>query len=323
MVTLSNQFGKPYMTKGGQGKLFSDPKPTNEHRYQAGYTPDRMAAVRDSMIDVQSGPEGHFGGPAGQHRALGVIARSKTPVREFNEAPVKVAIKRSGMQDPSGVSHDDLWPLRVNMATKSVQGSGKRGAGAAAGNYSSGGAWERGSINVGAHHHESEEHAGQSLIHELGHYKSAKVDNSGHQEWYGRDPAETGREEARADDNMVSRWRPDPRDVRHGTSNPKTPTYEWSGAFSGMGSGKAHGPYVTARKTLSPGEKKTIRTYGFRPGGRTVEPFTHDATGEHWAPTGKHTNGWHVQGNLFSGDQFGEDVRPPGNFDRRPPLKSF
>lgn len=264
MVDLSSQFGGPYFTRGGQGKFFRDPKPINQHRYQAGYTPDRMSAIKQSMIDVNAGLEGHFAGPAGAHRALQVIARSKTPVREFNEAPVKVAVQRTGMSDPSGVDRSDLWPLHIQVAQEAVLGSGKRGSGAAAGNYSGGGDWERGNINIGAHHHDTEEQAGQSLIHELGHYKSAKVDNSGHQAWYGRDPAETGREEARADDNMVKRWRPDPRDVRKGTSNPKQPTYEWSGAFHGMGGRKAHGPYLTARTTIPKADKAYMRETGQR-----------------------------------------------------------
>jgi len=311
MVDLSSQFGSPYFTKGGQGKLFHDPKPTNEHRYQAGYTPDRMAAVQQAHIDVTSGPEGHFGGPVGRHRALGVIARSKTPIRELNDAPLKVAVKKSYeiSGDPGGVTAADLWPLRINVAQGRVGNTGLRGQGAAAGNYNGGGVWDRGEINIGANHHDTEEHAGQSLIHELGHYKSAKVDDTGHQEWYGRDPAETGREEARADDNMVSRFRPDPRDVRKGKSNPNHPTYEWSGAFRGMGGQKAHGPYLTARKTLTKGERSTIRENGFRPGKRS-EAYTHanDFVTEHDGALHQfnhHEGKWQEQHPLFHPDQFG------------------
>jgi len=69
-----------------------------------------------------------------------------------------------------------------------------------------------------------------------------------------------------------------------------------------LGGKKAHGPYVRARKTLNPEEKKTILYHGFRPMPRTLpEPFVHEATGEHFSHTGVGRD-WHVQGNLFAED---------------------
>ncbi len=45
---------KPYITKGGQGKLFPDQKPDDSVRYPRGYTPDRMAEVKAAPIRMPS-----------------------------------------------------------------------------------------------------------------------------------------------------------------------------------------------------------------------------------------------------------------------------
>jgi len=47
---------QPYFTKSGVGKLFPDPKPTDEHRYQRGYTPERQREVAEVLPQI-SGPE--------------------------------------------------------------------------------------------------------------------------------------------------------------------------------------------------------------------------------------------------------------------------
>jgi hypothetical protein len=298
MVTLSNQFGGPRMTKGGQGKLFSDPKPTNEHRYQRGYTPERMAEVRNARMDINAGPSKHpertktgpFTEHGGERHIQEVIARSTTPMHEINVPKTTWG---------SDIDPDDAYPLHINAGVTSFGGSRSY-----AGTYRGGGShYERGQIDLAGGSigsHSGPERAGQTLLHEMGHYRSAKVEHNPSAEY--RTPGQVGKEEAFADDNEVERWRPDPRDVRKGKSKPPTPGYENSGAFYGLGGQKAHGPYVRARKTLNPEEKKTILHHGFRPMPRTLpEPFVHEATGEHFSHTGVGRD-WHVQGNLFAED---------------------
>jgi len=293
MVTLSDQFGGPRFTKGGQGKFFSDPKPVDEHRYQRGYTPERMNDVRQARMMVTAGQEGSgpFTGPAGEQQVHEVIARSKTPMREINIPKTAYGTDR----DP-----DDVFPLHIETGLK---GNLSGRSTAAAGTYSGGGMYERGNIRIAGGavgNYGGAEGAGQTLLHELGHYRSAKVEHNDSAHY--RTPGQVGKEEAFADDNEKERWRPDPRDVRKGISKPPRGAYENSGAFNGLGGKKAHGPYVRARKTLNPEEKKTILEHGFRPMGRSKpEPFTHEVTGEHYSHTGVGRD-WHVQGNLYAAE---------------------
>lgn len=306
---------EPYFTKGGQGKLFPDPKPIAQHRYQRGYTPERMREVKGSMLDVTSTGRGNFAGPAGIDRVYQTIARSTTPVHEFNETPVRTAWRKSGRPDHPNIDTSDMFPLHIETGHDVAKLSG---IGNAAATYNAGGTWERGLARVGADTHDTEEHAGQSLLHEIGHYRSEKVENTGHQSSYGKDPAETGREEAFADDNMVTRWRPDPRDVRRGTSHPKEPSYEGGGGVfpRGYGGQKAYGPYLTARTTLTKEQKRAMRSIGGRPMRNrdlyTETSFTQPSGSQHTMDNPDTVREdrtykpamWNVQHPLFNHQQF-------------------
>lgn len=293
MVQLSDQFGSPRMTKGGQGKLFSEPKPTDQHRYQRGYTPERMAAVRGSMIDFETVKAGPNDSPATRYavgqthqsarRMADVVARSTADMHHYGQGSVDVAARRTHMTNR--VNPSDMWSLHVST------GDHLPGA---AGTYSGGGTWDRGQIRIEGRG--DEEAHGQTLMHEMGHYISHKINPSDSNDY--NTPTRVGREEAHADDYMMTHWRPDPRDVRRGTSAKPRPVYENSDAFYGNGRKKAHGPYLTARTTLNPDQKKTIRRVGYSPGVRTSKPFTHEATGDRWSPTG--LSGWNTQGALFN-----------------------
>jgi len=289
MVTLSDQFGAPHFpgnnSKGwSQGKLFKDPKPTDEHRYQRGYTPERMQEVRGARMDIDAGPSqvpdrvraGPFTEHGGERHVQEVIARSTTPMHEINVPKTPWGSDR----DP-----DDVFPLHINAGVTS--GMGARGR-SFAGTYKGGGSHERGEIDLAGGalgNHLGNERAGQTLLHELGHYKSAKVEHNDSAHY--RTPSQRGKEEAVADDNEMERWRPDPRDVRAGRSKAPQASYENSGAFMGMGGQKAHGPYVRARKTLNPMEKEVIKAHGFRPQGLAKQlaaqktPADRDGSFEH------------------------------------------
>jgi hypothetical protein len=223
---------KPYFTRGGQGKLFRDPKPVDEHRYQRGYTPDRMRDVKSWDIDPNPGKEGTpYGGHGGAHRILETIARSTTPASDFPH-------------------DDDKYPLRID-AGQSLN--------SASGTYQDDSMWSRGRIALAGYKNrdtgkvgfqagrQMEERVGQTLMHELGHYRSKKVERNPHS--YYSTPTDRGKEEAFADDNEVSRFRPDPRDVRRGLSQPVTPSYESVVAHYGIGGKKSHAAYLRARKT--------------------------------------------------------------------------
>jgi len=262
MVQLSNdQFGKPYFTKSGIGKLFRDPKPIDKHRYPWGYTPERMREVRNTHLDIThvGSDTDAFGGPGGAHRAYGVIARSTTPVEDFQSTP-------------HGYTEDDYHPLEIMTGSPMRRG--------VSGMYHStrDATYHRGLIEISGEKGEhppgprsrfdrsvAEHQAGQTLLHELGHYKSRMVENNPSAAY--DTPTQRGKEEAVADDNKVTRYRPDPRDVRRWPGFSKTPVgaYEPSGAFQGLGGAVAHRAYVKARKTLSPEEKETINRVGYRP----------------------------------------------------------
>jgi hypothetical protein len=238
MVTLSDQFGSPHFPaknkKGwSQGKLFADPKPTDEHRYQRGYSPERMAEVKSWPMEVRS-----TGGARGNRQTHEVLARSTTPSSDFPDT-------RWG---PDNEKQD---PLRI---TTGLNGSGTGYAGV----YSGNGQGVRGDILVnknspheGLTEHQDRERQGQTLLHEMGHYRSAKVENApyGNESAGYHTPEMRGREEAFADDNMMTRWRPDPRDVRAGRSEGPHPSYEFGKAFQGLGGQKAFGAYAKARQT--------------------------------------------------------------------------
>jgi hypothetical protein len=84
----------------------------------------------------------------------------------------------------------------------------------------------RGTVSIGSEF-STLQHAQQGLIHELGHYKSVKIDKN---PLGGAKGIKGAREEARADDYEQEHWRPDPRDVKRGKEKnfPKKSMY-WDG----------------------------------------------------------------------------------------------
>lgn len=229
MVELSDQFGKPYFTKGGQGKFFQDPKPVDQHRYQRGYTPDRMAEVKGmSLTHLQSEdsvPGAAFSGPAGTHRLHEVIARSQTPYEEHSRLDLML---KHGVQRPLGIVTGEELPNMHGFYHPMSRG-------------------ESGMVAISAHEGD-EERAGQTLLHEMGHFRSHKIEKNIHS-IYKDDPRSRGQEEAFADDNRMSRWRPDPRDVRKGRSKPVESAYEM-GALTGSPMGQQFdNAYLASRRT--------------------------------------------------------------------------
>jgi len=81
---------QPYFTKSGVGKLFPDPKPTDEHRYQRGFTPERKRDV-ELAAPVISGPGDRPAYPGQTKQEQGefmasmydTLARSTMPTRHI------------------------------------------------------------------------------------------------------------------------------------------------------------------------------------------------------------------------------------------------
>jgi hypothetical protein len=220
---------------GSQGKLFRDAKPTAKHRYQRGYTPERMAQVKAMPIKTYTGDRGGaFSGAAGHQQVREVIARSATPAEE-----IKPQFTGDTLTIRTGAS------LGSNAGTYAKSKFGGHGTIDLDRGYGS-----------KSHPHENREQAGQTLLHELGHARS----NYEYTEHSALDTrAKLGEEEAYADDNMMKRWRPDPRDVRRGRSHAPSPSYESPDAFKGYqvpaqlsritGGKTAHKAYLAARQT--------------------------------------------------------------------------
>jgi len=225
--------------KTSQGKFFTDPKPEDSARYPRGYTPERMKEVRGMAIDYMEAapssaqlvtrekmrrspskkmraegykPQGAFTGPAGTRHAQEVIARSTTPAGEIHEmrsmnpdaAPPRLTVG-TGIPTPGAYGEYRRWNMagygEIRIDPHRTQGTKRE-------------------------MRQSEEHQGQTLIHELGHVRSQLEGTSPDNAPLGETRAETrGREEGIADANRAERWRPDPRDVRAGRSQKAESAY--------------------------------------------------------------------------------------------------
>lgn len=224
---------KPYFTKGGQGKLFKDPKPVDSARYPRGYSPERMNEVRNAPLHIThiGNDDAPFGGPGGERRVHEVVARSTTPMSELapREEDDGLTIHTGADLNAAGDYSRQYWGQgRVRIGTHRPS------------TYSKGKGWGRADL------HTSEEEGGKTLMHELGHAQSAMAYTKSS---YYDTPTQRGKEEALADDNEVKRFRPDPRDVRAGRSKPVAPVYEHEQAHQGIGGARSHAAYLKARTT--------------------------------------------------------------------------
>lgn len=206
-------------------------KPSDAHRWPRGYTPERMAEVREAPLDINiHGSGGAWGGPAGPRKVQEVIARSTAPM-------------------------DNIKPM-FNGDKLSIEVGEKNGGRNAGGTYS-GNRGGLGKITVLPAAKTSNTFPEQALLHELGHMES----NVQHQEGLRADdssayetPQQRGREEAFADDYKATHWRPDPREQRRAPdSREMTPhsAYEHEDTWTkkkGFGK-RGHKAYLEARTT--------------------------------------------------------------------------
>jgi hypothetical protein len=251
---------KPYFPHRGskakreqptQGKLFADPKPEAATRYPRGYTPERMAEVQKMPLNIfpNLGKTGAFSGPAGKRRIQETIARSATPAKEF---PYKMGREKLQIQvaAPPPDFNVEIQPgYRVQGGYRADRGGGGLG---------------KIVVDPGRPRYKGqppqrqEEVQAQTLMHEMGHARS-DVEQQPHSR--PKDFIALGQEEAFADENMLQRWKPDPRDVRARRSYPPSPAYEDPKAFSnypggadrinkaGLTKGDVAGAYYRAART--------------------------------------------------------------------------
>lgn len=218
---------KPYFTKGGQGKLFRDPKPTTEHRYPRGYTPERHQEVRESlsrpsiqhqlMGDEPNERVSKLSGPPDlQRHFIDTVARSTVPVAAVGEQLNKVNLYRRAKSQKSigtggttgsrirvqrgqlGIGHTEVVPGSTVMKVYHGTTMGEQ---------------------TNPHVSHSEIMSGV-IVHELGHVHEAAQSPAsflrgakGHLEHY-------------ADRFAVQHFRPDPREHKKGKAlDPELQTY--------------------------------------------------------------------------------------------------
>jgi hypothetical protein len=219
-------------------------KPTDEHRYPRGFTPDRKAEVDEALgarrnsawrkdnggyaehsrethylnISVQQGlgrgpfaghlaegkPNPHMGRKEGEAKIAETIARSTSPVENLGATRIGVA----DPHDPKNESRGGYYRNWSDPGTKAdVKTVVAPGAPPTA---------PLNSQQLGREGERFErQRQEQTLIHELGHHDSA-TRGTQHSVAYGGSATARGKEEAWADDFRSEHFRPDPRDQRRG-----------------------------------------------------------------------------------------------------------
>lgn len=258
---------------GDQGVLLSHNemrrtlvKPPDELRYQRGYTPERMAAVKATLepsgdtwastnraTAFDKGTESHpFLGSRGHHHIMEALARSTAPVESFRQSEGDThvhIVDRAQYQGsmgrvPSGEYRNPrdyggghkVASIRM-YATETEKAMTERirqehGLSEAEFPYT-----PPNKTQARRQERDQTENAEMTLLHELGHHASFLAGTGK----YGS-PAERGAEEARADDYMLQHHVRDPRTARRD----KLDTRAWH-SYEGAGgeTAQAKDPYGT------------------------------------------------------------------------------
>ena len=219
---------------GVQGKLFRDPKPVDSARYPRGYTPERMREVHRMPLEISSEGKAHRQRDAAMVEQM--VARSTVPAGDVHPHHY---YQPGGPFGANAASDNEGFSLHVVVGSPRAKGGGIFRSPPA-------GTSRFGEVHIGP---ARGEWVGQALMHELGHSKSYSK-GTPHSAF--DTPRHKGQEEAYADDYAQTHWRPDPRDVRRGESNPAPAVYESEEAFTrqkSYGGKTAHRAYMAARKT--------------------------------------------------------------------------
>ena len=268
MVELSDQFGKPYFTGGGQGKFFKDPKPVDQHRYQRGYTPDRMREVQNATWASMDGP------PHLQAHLNQVVARSTMPTDVLHHQVDTLNLHEGApMGHHAGVTATHLERSGLGGYTSSsnvdiFQAPHTPGMG----------------ISARAKGASQAEKMGTTIIHELGHAHHAfsDLDDFG---GMGATKKGSGHREHYADTFANTHYRPDPREVRKGReAHAEDFSYPALLGQSRMIGYKGWSAAQKQAQSLRRGEREPIS-------------FVDEHSGDHWS---EHKSGWHVQSALFN-----------------------
>jgi hypothetical protein len=233
MAKVGRQFNPIY--HGSQGVMLSQEemqrtlvKPVAKDRYQRGYTPERMAAVKRTLgVDEPGAGEHTFSGPAGRAKMLEAVARSSAPMEALQKKGVELRVGvrpvSSGAEDrgQAGSYHrPGLFgrPAKVNLQSRTPT---------LAGSF------------LTPKPQVQREDDEMTLMHELGHHASRMAGTQSYSTAKRR-----GAEEARADDFAHQYHQRDPRDVRRGLSDQR-----WGHSYEGT-TGETRDPMA-----LVPNEK--------------------------------------------------------------------
>jgi hypothetical protein len=265
MVELSSQFGSPYFPKGGQGKLFHDPKPIDEHRYQRGYTPERMADVEDASWNTLHGSgqlQAHF---------KQSLARSTAPLDAMRGQVSEVQLSHGHEK-----GHHVLGQHETSMGLFTGLGGSKLSI-----YHGAGGITHSTDKNAS-----KSEVMGATAIHELGHAHHAHSDVDD----FLKSP---GHREEVADAFATEHYRPDPREVRRGTEA-HAEDHSYPAQDSKM---KGYRGWAKLNR-----EAKARRSADASSRYDSTD-FVSDE-GDRVTHAGGHGTSWNIQSSLFNGKQF-------------------
>jgi hypothetical protein len=227
---------KPRPGQYRQLTLFPQPKPTDQHRWPRGYTPERMAEVRQAMGDVgvyvntsvgsdESKPSSFVHRPVPGETKSSDLPAITTEREGFAERRVAEVIARSTM--PADVVSRQQFTDRTGRERTATLSISVNAAPAGWGNYSNGVGEDVGDLRGYVQIHSNLQNvkpgdaAGTrlrdeiTLMHELGHHRSV-LEGNPHSVLYDDPkpytPAVAGKEEGRADRNVIEHYRAHPKD---------------------------------------------------------------------------------------------------------------
>ena len=212
--------------------------PTREERQAAVHAPmTGHGAVREAQeaIARSSAPMEHFHGfseaPLSSFGGSKGIKSTAAERRAVPTTPLEIHLNDNAhpedAEDPNDAyGHFNAMPTAVQNFTKNYVGD-LISRTSAKNNMLIPTERSRGRIGIN-NNTKNLQTADQILMHEIGHYKSIKVDKNPRP---GKSGVKLAREEARADDYRSEHWRPDPRDVKRG-NNATVPSYSSRSSYA-------------------------------------------------------------------------------------------
>ena len=112
-------WSKPPGAHPQQGQLFPLPKPTDEHRWQRGFTPERLAETHAALDVSQSTPrrtQHPFSGQIGRARLFEAVARSDVPLHEISPTASTPSWLR-GYPEAESAPERDVTKIKIDAGS--------------------------------------------------------------------------------------------------------------------------------------------------------------------------------------------------------------